>query len=378
VSARALFACATLAAILVACRREPWVITGARREESFEEGARRVFREASERREAQFRQALYRENRELARNSRLLTNRLDAFVTVGERLFVEDAPWRDAPAPTVNPLRFDARSARAADATRCAGCHHRGGLAGSGSRADLAFFDAQGDRTSTARQRLPKMLAGAALLELAARQVSDRIPFGWSRGRPRTLRAMVEWSAHTHLAERPTPAEIDALTTWIASVPAPIEADPPSQSLVERVSRGAALFSQLRCDRCHAPSLSVSDTILTLSEGRSLDLRMQLSSDGQPPYRVHAYSDLREHDMGPTLAERDGRRMWVSAPLWGLASRGPFLHDGRATTVLEAIRAHDGEARASREAFEQLAQGPADLLAFLQSLDRAPSFQGSP
>lgn len=377
-SARRIVASVALVASMVGCRREPWVIARGAREESFEEGARRVFRAAQERREAQFLQAIHRENRELARNARLLANDLDAFVTEGERLFVEDAPWRDGPAPTVNPLRVAPRFQRAADATRCAGCHHRGGLAGSGSRADLAFFDAREDRTSTARERLPKMLAGAALLELATHGAPDRVPFGWARGRPRTLRAMVEWSAQTHLAERPTPAEIDALTTWIASVPPPIESDPPAQSLLERVSRGAALFTELRCDRCHTPSLPARDTILALSDGRSLDLRMQLSVDGRPPYRVRAYSDLREHDMGPALADRDGRRTWVSAPLWGLASRGPYLHDGRASTVLEAIRAHDGEARGAREALEQLPHGPTDLLAFLQSLDRAPSFQGSP
>lgn len=361
---------------LGACTREPWVIPAtARCEESFEEGARRVFREAGERREAQFAQAHFGLDRARERERRLRTNRYDVFVREGERLFTEDAPWRNERAPTINPLR---RGSHAADATRCAGCHHKGGLGGSGSRADLAFFDARGDDVTTARERLPRMLAGAALLELAARGAPDRTPFGWARGRPTTLRAMVEWSATTHLAERPTPAEIDALTAWIASVPAPIESDPPVDSLGVRVRRGARLFEELRCSACHTPALDVRESTITLSEGRSIDLRARLSRDGRPPFRVHAFTDLRAHDMGPALADRDGRRAWITPPLWGVASRGPFLHDGRAQTVLAAILAHDGEALASRRALEARSEGPTDLLAFLQSLDRAPCVQGSP
>jgi len=46
-----------------------------------------------------------------------------------------------------------------------------------------------------------------------------------------------------------------------------------------------------------------------------------------------------------------------------------MLHDGRATTIIEAIRAHDGQAAASRREFESL--GFFDryaLRAFLESL----------
>lgn len=373
---RARITAVVLASSLVACSREPWVVPAtARCEESFEEGARRVFREAGERREAQFAEAYHRRDRAADRAHRLRTNRYDVFAREGERLFTEDAPWSAGPAPTVDPLR---RGTRGADATRCAGCHHKGGLGGSGSRADLAFFDARGDDVSTARERLPRMLAGAALLELAARGQPERTPFGWAKGRPTTLRAMVEWSAATHLAERPTAADLDALTTYVASIPAPIESDPPVDSLGVRVRRGARAFEELRCNGCHTPALDVRESTIALSDGRSLDLRARLSRDGRPPFRVHAYTDLRAHDMGPALADRDGRRTWVTPPLWGLASRGPFLHDGRAQTVLAAILAHDGEALASRRALDQRAEGPADLLAFLQSLDRAPCIQGSP
>jgi CxxC motif-containing protein (DUF1111 family) len=53
----------------------------------------------------------------------------------------------------------------------------------------------------------------------------------------------------------------------------------------------------------------------------------------------------------------------------GDVSRARYLHDGRARTLTEAILWHDGEARNSRLAFEQMnAPDRRDLLAFLKSL----------
>src|SRR5262249_53578607 len=49
---------------------------------------------------------------------------------------------------------------------------------------------------------------------------------------------------------------------------------------------------------------------------------------------------------GVTVA--DLRREWKTPPLWGLRDSAPYLHDGRAATVAEAIRWHGGEAAGSR------------------------------
>jgi CxxC motif-containing protein (DUF1111 family) len=38
----------------------------------------------------------------------------------------------------------------------------------------------------------------------------------------------------------------------------------------------------------------------------------------------------------PTPAE------WRTAPLWGVADSGPYLHDGRANSLAEAIELHGG------------------------------------
>jgi CxxC motif-containing protein (DUF1111 family) len=58
-----------------------------------------------------------------------------------------------------------------------------------------------------------------------------------------------------------------------------------------------------------------------------------------------------------------------TAPLWGLRFVQTYLHDGRANTLDDAILAHDGQARASRDRFAALTPDDhAKLIAFLRSL----------
>ena len=86
---------------------------------------------------------------------------------------------------------------------------------------------------------------------------------------------------------------------------------------------------------------------------------------------VNLYSDLLLHHMGAGLA--DGIRMgtatgdqWKTAPLWGLRFRPFYLHDGRATTVEQAILQHGGEATSARNRYQNLTPlDKAAVLAFL-------------
>jgi CxxC motif-containing protein (DUF1111 family) len=55
--------------------------------------------------------------------------------------------------------------------------------------------------------------------------------------------------------------------------------------------------------------------------------------------------------------------------LWGLRFRRPFLHDGSATTIADAIERHAGEAELVRRGFQRLTPDERMLLlAFLRSL----------
>ena len=70
--------------------------------------------------------------------------------------------------------------------------------------------------------------------------------------------------------------------------------------------------------------------------------------------------------------DRRVRDEFRSAPLWGLGQRIFFLHDGRTSNLLTAIRAHasqGSEANGSVAAFAQLSEAQRqNLLNFLRSL----------
>ncbi len=131
------------------------------------------------------------------------------------------------------------------------------------------------------------------------------------------------------------------------------------------VLRGQALFDAAGCDDCHTPRH------VTAADERYPHLSEQ---------DIWPYSDLLLHDMGPQLA--DGRedflatgQEWRTPPLWGVglarAMHAPvgLLHDGRARTIEEAIVWHDGEARASRARFAELAvEDRRAVVAFVRSL----------
>ncbi|WP_317930530.1 di-heme oxidoredictase family protein [Halioxenophilus sp. WMMB6] len=173
----------------------------------------------------------------------------------------------------------------------------------------------------------------------------------------------------------------------------PPQASP--QSVVAAV--GAALFDEIGCARCHVPEIATRSAVLnyyfpefgpglTLFTPETLYYQVDLSqpSIGFPSnthggITVPLHSDLKLHDMGPRLQEtlsgqsEEQNRTFITARLWGVADTAPYLHDGRASTLTDAILQHDGEAYAEREAFRVLtdAQRRA-LLAYLRTL-RTPT-----
>jgi len=88
---------------------------------------------------------------------------------------------------------------------------------------------------------------------------------------------------------------------------------------------------------------------------------------------VNLYSDLLLHNMGSLndgIAQANaGPNEMRTAPLWGLRARAPFLHDGRALTIREAILLHDGEALTIRNRFAALSSEQQEqIIAFLNSI----------
>ncbi len=64
---------------------------------------------------------------------------------------------------------------------------------------------------------------------------------------------------------------------------------------------------------------------------------------------------------------------WKTPSLWGVADSAPYMHDGSASTLHDAILKHGGDARSVREKYNALGPGDrAALLAFLGTLKAPP------
>jgi CxxC motif-containing protein (DUF1111 family) len=130
----------------------------------------------------------------------------------------------------------------------------------------------------------------------------------------------------------------------------------------DSIAHGATVFMQTGCGLCHTPALPTSDS------SEITALRSQTAQ---------LFSDLALHQMGNGLADgvtqgQAGPADFRTAPLWGLGKRAFFLHDGRTSDLLAAIRQHRGpgsEANAVIKFFEDLPDtAKQDLLNFLRSL----------
>jgi len=178
---------------------------------------------------------------------------------------------------------------------------------------------------------------------------------------------------------------LTAAAVYLAMLEAPQIIPPHDAGLRDRWAHGSVLFDEVGCGDCHVRELPLFDSIWEeysdTTEGEPVVFNLLL--DGEHPKsgpRVQLFSDLKRHEMGPELADpyeqpADGIApgMFLTRPLWGLAESPPYLHDGRASTILEAIVAHEGEAEDSRDAFTALArEDQADLHVFLLSLSRVP------
>jgi len=165
-------------------------------------------------------------------------------------------------------------------------------------------------------------------------------------------------------------SQCDALVAYVASLPQPVQIKQPPRT--ELVESGATIFKSTGCVACHTTKLAAVDGI---------------------------YSDLLLHDMGVGLADPVGAspeittqtvstggyyggtvsifaevpsetlQEWRTPPLWGVRDSGPYLHDGRAKTIEQAILWHGGEAEPFIKRYRELPEiYRARLLAFLNTL----------
>jgi len=141
-------------------------------------------------------------------------------------------------------------------------------------------------------------------------------------------------------------AEVDDLAFWLIELAPPQRTDPMNPTVVT----GEALFSSIGCAECHVPSL--------------------MGAAGPVPL----YSNLLLHNVMPSnyrgmVEPGAGAGFFKTPPLWGIKDTAPYMHDGRAETLEDAIQDHEGEAASVRAAYDSLPiQDQLALVAFLNDL----------
>ncbi|HEV3375624.1 MAG TPA: di-heme oxidoredictase family protein, partial [Candidatus Acidoferrum sp.] len=159
-------------------------------------------------------------------------------------------------------------------------------------------------------------------------------------------------------------SDIEAFANFMRMLAPPVPA--PSTPSSEK---GRATFATIGCVHCHTPSLTTGAKI---ASGSSTSPSAALSNKA-----VNLFSDLIVHHMGKGLADGitqggAGPDEFRTAPLWGVGQRVFFLHDGRTTNLVEAIRAHKSrgsEANRVIERFNKLStQEQQGIIDFLRSL----------
>tara|TARA_R110002049_G_scaffold1177_2_gene8630 strand:+ start:1034 stop:2527 length:1494 start_codon:yes stop_codon:yes gene_type:complete len=183
------------------------------------------------------------------------------------------------------------------------------------------------------------------------------------------------------------------------------------------IAAGEHLFTTAGCNSCHVPSMTVANPTFSEPSGVAgyadilfpdgsnpgahglgsdtaitFDMRLDvpnnqvlledggvyhlgaLETDAKGNGRARWFSDFKRHDMGPALSDPSnplgvGAAMFLTRSLAGVGSTGPWLHDGRATTLDEAILAHGGDAAASRHAYATMSEADAArIMTYLESL----------
>ena len=173
-----------------------------------------------------------------------------------------------------------------------------------------------------------------------------------------------------------------SLVAYVRSLPRPVERATTSAVEARFLGAGKAAFGKIGCASCHSAKLGeveglYSDLLIhdmgdEMADSGSYDgsddgtdeplVPLAVAENGQPqPSRVAPDA--------PRQPKAAGKKEWRTPPLWGFRDSGPYLHDGRAQTLEQAVALHGGQGAASAQKFFQLS--PTERLqveAFLKSL----------
>jgi hypothetical protein len=189
------------------------------------------------------------------------------------------------------------------------------------------------------------------------------------------------------------PALVDHLEFYLLNYFKPAHGQPSALA-----DHGLKVFQRVGCSSCHVADMTINhdrrvadvETVYDPAKGifntlfatatplyREVDDGSGLSHLKLPlgnSFVVKGiFTDFKRHDLGPNFYERnwDGtlQTQFLTRPLWGVGSTGPYGHDGRSMTLNDVILRHGGEAQKARDKYAMLVSNEQIALqTFLNSL----------
>ena len=182
-------------------------------------------------------------------------------------------------------------------------------------------------------------------------------------------------------------AECDALVGYLKRLPTPVERKPANAQEAAVIANGHKQFEAVGCANCHVQK--VGDVTGLYSDLLLHDMGPELGDTGDYGIFIHDMPEEDQQELPPQIIDATPgatpqplptlnqlskitgalRQEWRTPPLWGVRDSGPYLHDGRADTLEQAIAFHGGQAAPVTIKFFQLKPEERQaVIAFLKSL----------
>ncbi len=154
-----------------------------------------------------------------------------------------------------------------------------------------------------------------------------------------------------------------SLMAFIKTLPKPIAVGGDATA-----AHGKELFTTIGCAVCHVPDIGGVKGVFS-------DFLLYTLDDPPPPGGSAEYGAPPPPELKlPDRPDSEPKpNEWKTPALWGVADSAPYLHDGSAATLRDAIKKHRGDAKSVSEKYKILApDDQAAVLAFLGTLKAPP------
>jgi CxxC motif-containing protein (DUF1111 family) len=124
---------------------------------------------------------------------------------------------------------------------------------------------------------------------------------------------------------------VNAFATFMRFLAPPVPVTSYTGVTQQQIAAGETAFTKAGCNICHVKSMTTGSHVTAALANKTVNL----------------FSDLLLHNIGTGDDISQGGAngdQFRTAPLWGVGQRLFFLHDGRTSNLVEAIKAHGGEA----------------------------------